>query len=155
MAGTGGPDVGAFTASVNFPGAFTWTNESSVPAVIPRSQNLPITWTGGGDGLVAVSGFSGSQVGGTQTNPIYEVAGFICTAQASAGNLSVPSAVLQQLPQVSGDVTSGSIGTVSVLAIPDAGRGQGVFSAPLTAGGNVDFSYFSYAVGSSKNVGFN
>ena len=154
-AGAGGPDVGAFTANINFPGTFTWTNESSVPAVVPRSQNLPITWTGGGEGLVTISGFAGSQVGGTQTNPIYDVAGFTCIAQASAGNFSVPSAVLQQLPQVSGDVASGAIGNLSVLAIPDAGRGQGVFSAPLTAGGNVDFAYFSYAVGSSKTVGFN
>ena len=155
IAGTGGPDVGTFTANINFPGTFTWTNESSVPAVVPRNQNLPITWTGGGDGLVTVGGFAGSQVGGTQTNPIYDVAGFTCIAQASAGNFSVPSAVLQQLPQVSGDVTSGAIVNISVLAIPDASKGQGVFSAPLTAGGNVDFAYFSYAVGSSKTVGFN
>ncbi len=155
IAGSGGPDIGTFTANINFPGAFTWTNEASVPAVVPRSQNLPITWSGGGDGLVTISGFAGSQTGGTQTNPIYDVAGFTCIAQASAGNFSVPSAVLQQLPQVSGDVTSGAIGNLSVFAIPDAGRGQGVFSAPLTAGGNVDFAYFSYAVGSSKTVGFN
>ena len=155
MAGTGGPDIGAFSANINFPGTFTWTNQDSVPAVVPRSQNLPITWSGGGDGLVTISGFAGSQVGGTQTNPIYDVAGFTCIAQASAGNFSVPSGVLQQLPAVSGDVTSGAIGTVGVLAIPDAARGQGVFTAPLAAGGNVDFSYFSYAVGSSKVVGFN
>ncbi len=155
IAGSGGPDVGAFTANINFPGTFTWTNQDSVPAVVPRSQNLPITWTGGGDGLVTISGFAGSQTGGTPTNPIYDVAGFTCIAQASAGNFSVPSAVLQQLPQTSGDVTSGSIGNLSVFAIPDASKGQGVFSAPLTAGGNVDFAYFSYAVGSSKTVGFN
>ncbi|MGH9657591.1 MAG: hypothetical protein ACRD96_03545 [Bryobacteraceae bacterium] len=94
IAGTGGADVGAFTASVNFPGAFTWTNESSVAAVVPRSQNLPITWTGGGEGLVLISGFAGAQVGGTPTNPIFDVAGFTCTAQASAGNFSVQSSVL-------------------------------------------------------------
>jgi uncharacterized protein (TIGR03437 family) len=155
IAGAGGADVGAFTASLNFPGAFTWTNESSVPAVVPRGQNLPIAWSGGGEGLVMISGFAGSQVGGTQTNPIYDVAGFTCIAQASAGNFSVPSGVLQQLPQVSGDITTGAIGNLSVLAIPDASRGQGVFSAPLTAGGNVDFAYASYAVGTSKMVGFN
>lgn len=155
MAGSGGPDVGAFTANINVPGAFTWTNETSVPAVVPRSQNLPITWTGGGDGLVTIFGFAGSTTAGTQTSPIFDVAGFTCIAQASAGNFSVPSSVLQQLPQVSGDVNSGAIGSISVLAIPDASKGQGVFSAPLAAGGNVDFAYFSYAVGSSKTVGFN
>lgn len=155
IAGTGGPDVGAFSTSITFPGAFTWTNEASIPAVIPRSQNLPITWSGGGDGLVTVAGFAGAQVGGTQTNPIYDVAGFTCIALASAGNLTVPSSVLQQLPQVSADVTSGGIGNLSVITIPDASRGQGVFTAPLTAGGNIDFGYLTYAVGSSKTVGYN
>jgi uncharacterized protein (TIGR03437 family) len=150
ITGPGGADVGAFSASVNFPGAFTWTNESSVPNVIPRGQNLNITWTGGGDGLVTVSGFAGSQAGGTQQNPIYDVAGFTCTAQASAGNLTVPSSVLQQMPQVTGDITSGSIGNIQVLAVPDPSRGQGVFNAP-----NVDIAFFTYASGSGKSVGFN
>jgi len=155
IAGTGGADIGSFSASINFPGAFTWTNESAVPAVIPRGQNLPIAWSGGGDGLVAVTGVAGSQVGGSQTNPIFEVAGFSCIAQASAGSLTVPSSVLQQLPQVSGDITSGGIGSLAVLAVADPSRGQGVFTAPLTAGGSVDFASFSYSSGSSKTVGFN
>lgn len=155
IAGTGGADVGAFSASIDFPGAFTWTNEGSIPAVIPRSQNLPITWTGGGNGLVSVSGYGGTQVGGTQTNPIIEATVFYCIARASAGTLTVPSSVLQQLPLVSGDLSGGSIGTIAVLASPDPTTGQGIFQAPLTAGGNVDFAFFSYLAGSSKTVGFN
>ncbi len=156
IAGTGGPDVGAFSASIAFPGAFTWTNENSVPAVVSRSQNLPVTWMGGGDGLVFINGFAGMQVaGGTLTNPIFDVAVFTCFAQASAGNFTIPSSVLQQLPQVSADPTSGAIGNILVGAIPDTTRGQGVFSAPLTAGGSIDFGYFSYLVGTSKTVGFN
>ena len=155
IAGAGGADVGAFSASVNFPGGFSWTNESAVPAVIPRSQNLPITWSGGGDGLVTVTGFAGNQVGGSQTNPTYDVTLFTCIAQASAGNLTVPSSVLQQLPVVSGDITSGAIGFMSVMATSDPSKGQGVFSAPLTAGGNVDIASFSYETGSSKLVGYN
>jgi uncharacterized protein (TIGR03437 family) len=155
IAGTGGPDVGAFSASVNFPGAFTWTNEASVPAVIPRSQNLPITWSGGGDGLVTITGFSGSQAGGSQTNPIFDVTLFSCVAQAAAGSFTVPSSVLQQLPAASGDITSGGIGFLAVLAVADASKNQGVFTAPLTAGGNVDFAAFSYATGPSKSVGYN
>jgi uncharacterized protein (TIGR03437 family) len=155
ITGPGGPDVGAFTAMINFPGAFTWTNESAVPAVIPRSQNLPITWTGGGDGLVSIIGFGGARVGGTDTSPIVDATVFTCTAQASAGAFSVPSSVLQQLPQVSADPLSGAFGNLSVFATPDASRGQGIFNAPLTAGGNVDFAYFYYSVGSSKLVGYN
>jgi uncharacterized protein (TIGR03437 family) len=155
ITGPGGPDIGPFTASVNFPGAFEWTNEASVPAVIPRGQNLPITWTGGGDGLVVVLGFAGALVSGQPVIGIYDVSGFVCTALASAGSLSVPSSAMQRLPQVSADVTSGAIGSFSVYAIPDPSRGQGVFTAPLTAGGNVDFSYFTYATGTLKLVGYN
>ncbi len=155
IAGPGGPDIGAFTASVNFPGTFEWTNETSLPAVIPRNQNLPITWAGGGDGLVVVFGFAGTQVSGQPVAGSYDVAGFVCTAQASAGTFSVPPSAMQRLPQVSGDVTSGAIGALSVLAIPDPSRGQGVFTAPLTAGGNVDFSFFTYATGTLKLVGYN
>lgn len=155
IAGTGGSDIGAFTASIDFPGAFTWTNESAIPATVPRNQDRTFTWTGGGDGLVTVSGFAGSQTGGTQTNPIYSVAGFSCIAPASAGTLTVPSSILLQLPVVSSDLLSGSIGNLSVLAVSDTSKGQGVFTAPLTAGGNIDFGYFAYASGSTKTVGFN
>jgi hypothetical protein len=42
-----------------------------------------------------------------------------------------------------------------VMAIPDASRNQGTFTAPLTAGGNVDWAFFSYAIGSSKLTGWN
>lgn len=153
--GTGGPDIGAFEAMTNFPGAFNWTNENAIPATVPRNQNLSVTWTGGGDGLVYVGGYAGLRTGGTEDDPTYDAAGFTCVAQASAGNLSVPSGILQQLPPVSADLTSGSIGVLSVLAVPDPARGQGLFTAPLTAGGNIDFGFFSYATGTTKTVGFN
>ena len=155
MTGPGGPDIGPFTASVNFPGAFEWTNEASLPAVIPRNQDLPLAWTGGGDGLVVVFGFAGTQVSGQPVAGAYDVAGFICTAPASAGTLSVPSSAMQRVPPVSVDVTLGAIGALTILAVPDPTRGQGVFTAPLTAGGNVDFSFFTYAVGTLKLVGYN
>jgi uncharacterized protein (TIGR03437 family) len=155
ITGAGGPDVGAFTATANFPGAFTWTNESAVPAVIPRGQNLNITWTGGGDGVVSVDGIAGRQIGGSQNNPILQATVFFCVAPASAGNLTVPSAILQQLPAISGDILSGEMGLIGVTASSDTSRGQGVFTAPLTAGGNVDIATITYNVGISKSVGFN
>lgn len=155
ITGPGGPAIGPFSASVTIPGTFEWTNESSLPAVIPRSQSLPVTWTGGVDGLVVVIGFAGTQVSGQPVAGIYDVAGFMCTSRASAGNFSVPSAVLQQMPQVSGDVLAGAIGALAVYTVPDASRSQGVFAAPLTAGGNIDFGYFTYAIGTFRLVGYN
>ncbi|MBI2686398.1 MAG: hypothetical protein HYX27_08785 [Acidobacteria bacterium] len=155
ITGPGGPDIGPFTASVNFPGTFEWTNEASLPAVIPRNRNLALTWTGGGDGLVVALGFAGTQVSGQPVSGTYDVAGFVCTVQASAGTLTVPSSAMQRLPQVSGDVTAGVIGTLALYAIPDASRGQGTFTAPLTAGGTIDLGFFQYAAGTLKLVGYN
>lgn len=155
ISGTGGADIGAFSATVDFPGSFTWTNQDSISDPIPRSSGLNITWTGGGSGLVTIAGTALAQSGGDPNNPIYDAAIFYCTAQASAGSFTVPSSVLQQMPVVSSDVSTGTFGTLSVLAIPDASKGQGVFSAPLTAGGTTDQAFFTYTVGSTKLIGYN
>jgi hypothetical protein len=82
-----------------------------------------------------------------------DAAVFVCTAQASAGNFTVPSAVLQQLPAVSADPTTGSLGLLSVVATPSTNTGT--FNAPLTAGGNIENAVFLYLIGASKSVGFN
>ncbi len=151
ITGAGGTDIGAFKASMDFPGSFVWTNQNNIADPIPRGSALPITWTGGGTGLVAIAGAALRQTGGTQQNPIYEATLFSCVAQASAGSFTVPSSVLQQLPVVSNDMTTGSFGNLSVLAIPDVSKGQGVFSA----GGTIDQGFFSYAVGAMKMTGWN
>jgi uncharacterized protein (TIGR03437 family) len=154
MAGTGGADIGAFNASLDVPGAFQWTNEGSLANPIPRSSNMNITWTGGGSGLVTITGTAMAQAGGTETNPIYDATIFSCIAQASAGSFSVPSSVLQQLPAVSSDITTGSMGSLTVMAVSDASKGQGLFTAPLTAGGSIDQGYMSYAIGTLKTTGW-
>jgi uncharacterized protein (TIGR03437 family) len=57
--GTGGKDVGAFTASVSLTAKMNWTNRPAVPATITRSQPLTITWTNGSSGaLVSIIGQS-------------------------------------------------------------------------------------------------
>ncbi len=155
LSGTGGTDIGAFKASVDFPGSFVWSNQDAISDPIPRSSDLRITWTGGGAGLVAIAGVALAQTGGTQQNPIYNATLFSCVAQASAGSFTVPASVLQQLPAVSSDITSGSFGDLSVFAIPDVSKGQGVFSAPLTAGGTTDQAFLSYSIGAMKMTGWN
>ncbi len=150
--GTGGADVGAFNVSIAVPTPIDWTNRSSISNV-SRSQNLPITWSGGGSGLVTIVGLSGNQAGGTQTNPIFDVAGFTCIANASAGSFSVPSAVLSQLPASSGDLLSGALGTLTVQSAGPS-DGSGLFSAPLTAGGSTDYGSFVFSIGFTKNVSY-
>jgi hypothetical protein len=78
----------------------------------------------------------------------------VCTEQASKGNFAVPVSILNQLPAVANDVTAGSIGMIGVMAVPDPAKNQGRFTAPLTAGGNLDQGLFSYAIGAMKNTGW-
>ena len=155
VTGPGGPDVGSFSASTNFPGTFTWTNEATIPEAIPRNQDLRITWTGGGDGVVTVQGFAGTVVSGQGLDGSYNVSVFACVAQASAGSLTIPAAVLRRLPQAAGNAASRTIGALMVGTGPDYARGQGVFTAPLTTGGNVDFSFFNYGIATLKLLGYN
>jgi len=155
LSGTGGADVGAFSATVNLPGDFTWTNKNSMPNSIPRAQPLNLTWTGAAGGLVTIAGSAMTQVTGSYTNGIYSATIFNCTVPAAAGNFTVPSSVLQQLPAVSGDATGSSFGILSLIASPDATKGQGTFTAPLSSGGTLDQGILSYGVTFTKTTGYN
>jgi len=89
---TGGADVRAFTATLNFPDPLTWTNRDSIN-VIARSQDLTVRWSGGNPAqewvsIVGVSMRSAPDVG----------AAFVCTERAAAGSFTVPSIVLSALP---------------------------------------------------------
>jgi hypothetical protein len=152
ITGTGGSQVAAFSAALDVPGSFTWTNQNTIPDTIPRSSNLTINWTGGGSGLVTIAGGSLSQTGGTQTAPIYTAGLFSCVAPASAGTFSVPSNILQQIPPAANSAEQGSIGTLTVAAVPDASRGQGQFTAPLVGGGSLDQGFFAYTIGALRTV---
>jgi uncharacterized protein (TIGR03437 family) len=99
---SGGKDVGHFNAVLNLPPAFTWSNASSVTAV-SRSQGVNVTWSGGASGsYVNISGGSSATVNGKALS-----FGFVCLAPVSAGQFTVPPAVLLALP-------ASSNGTLSV-----------------------------------------
>ena len=147
----GGADIAAFTAKMDFPSDLVWTNEN-IADPISRSAPLPIHWTGGGTGLVQITG-----TGLTASTTAATGALFICTAQASAGVFTVPVSVLQQLPVITnqGADGDGTVGTLAVMAITDTGKGQGLFSAPLKAGGTTDQTFLTYSIGTTKMTGFN
>ena len=156
LAGKGGSDVGSFSAAVSLPGDFTWTNEFTIANPIPRASPLTVTWTGGGTGLVSVIGAAGSPTGASVAGSnIYTGFAFNCVAPASAGSLTVPANMLEQLPAVSGDASSTTLGTLSLFVAPDPSAGQGTFTAPLTAGGTIDLGILSYGIGSLKTTGYN
>src|SRR5205085_8916027 len=92
--GAGGADVGPFSVPITIPDTVVWTNQPSLLGVIPRSQDLKITWSGGGpNDVVVIFGFSSSPV-----VPNGLVGEFICTANASDGQFMVPADVLANVP---------------------------------------------------------
>jgi uncharacterized protein (TIGR03437 family) len=87
--GTGGTNVGAFTASISYTSPLAWTNMSGIKTVT-RAGGQPITWTGGApNSYVYISGDSSSSSAS---------ASFTCYAPASAGQFTIPSYVLLALP---------------------------------------------------------
>jgi hypothetical protein len=98
--GSGGADVGPFTAVVDFSDPLlSWTNPD-VATTIDRSQNLKVTWTGGNaDSYVYVTGVSTSKA--TSATPSATL-GFTCLVNASDGQVTVPSYILSALPPGTG-----------------------------------------------------
>jgi len=102
--GTGGPDIGAFSASVSLPPALIWTNQASITTV-NRSAGQLITWSGGDpNGSVIISGESFVE----SLSGNYTVAIFECLAKTSAGSFTIPPIVTLSLPP------SGSIEGISL-----------------------------------------
>jgi hypothetical protein len=113
---TGGKDVDAFSASLNFPIAEAFTN-LPVPAPIAISRTgQTVNWTGGSSShYITISGSSGNAI-------------FVCNAPSAPGTFTVPPYVLLPL--------SGS-GTLSVRIA--------TYPQPLTIPG-VDAAYiYGYA----------
>jgi hypothetical protein len=97
--GSGGANVGPFTAMITFPNPpLTWTNQSAA-ATVTRSAGLSVTWTGGASGTFVEIGGSSSATAGSAYGY------FTCIAPVSAGSFTVPSYVLAALPAGMGSVT--------------------------------------------------
>jgi uncharacterized protein (TIGR03437 family) len=89
--GSGGKDVGPFTASISYSNPLVWTNMSSITS-ISRSQGVTINWTGGASGTyVFIDGSSTNASGSLSVT-------FECYAPVSANQFTVPSYVLLALP---------------------------------------------------------
>jgi len=150
LTGPGGADIGPFEASVTVPAPFVWTNRDGI-STITRSQGLALTWSGGA-GVMIISGVSARRVGGTEDNPDYDGAAFVCFANAGAGNFTVPASILNQLPE-SGDVMTGA--GLGFLFLSNSGPVEGGrFNAPLRAGGQAEYAVFEYDISSSKMVSY-
>lgn len=141
LRGVGGKGVGAFNASVTL--GPTLTVSPALPSTVLRSAGLTVNWTGGNaSDLVEILG-SSSTTSGTGLKQTVTSATFVCTTTAGNRTFTVPASILTQLP-ASTDANGG------FLAVASAGtptNGNGLFTAPLTAGGSIDTGFFLGFVG--------
>ncbi len=148
ISGAGGADVGPFSASAVLDAPITIT--SGVPApygsvtavLLRRDQDLTITWTGGGTDWVQVIGSSSAPV--ATTTPTLDTEIFACTTTADKGTITVPAAVLSRLPV--SPTNPNSANQLFVISRSPASATNGVFTAPLTAGGTTDTAIFYAAM---------
>ena len=116
----GGKDMSAFNGAIDVPAAhFVWTNIPDVKTPIDRTQDLVIRWTGGAPGS-QVTVTSAGLANGVDT-------AFQCAAPVSAGQITVPSYILLQLPptvnaQLGGQLT---VGDASVTVFTTSGLDLG------------------------------
>jgi uncharacterized protein (TIGR03437 family) len=139
--GSGGTQVGAFSAKLTIPsGTVVWTNESAV-SNIPRSKDLTVTWSGGAAGGTVVI-FGGSDDPSTLAG-----ADFQCVTDAGAGTFTVPAWLLSALPASGKDpsvgVPVGFLTLASTLAQPTRFEAKGI-----------DAGFFIWAELQTKTVVF-
>src|SRR5579871_1580426 len=150
VAGAGGADVGAFSSSINIHQPLSVTG--GLPSTVNRSQNLTLNWTGSGSGdVVIIAGTSSVLVSGTPQNGTFNTGTFVCTTTGDKQTFTVPSSILLQLPaSPAGGAPGSSVGTLEVFSTSTPTTGNGLFTAPLTAGGNTDFALFTAGIGTTS-----
>lgn len=149
--GSGGPDIGPFTASLSakLSTPLAWTNRSTITAV-DRANGQLITWTGGIPGsYVSIFGYSFA----VEYSPLAQGAKvytyFTCSAPVSAGQFTIPAAVTEGLLPTGATLGAGlsPTGNGSLYVVNEISQ---QFSAP-----GLDLGLLLFGVGSGVSVPFN
>lgn len=124
ITGSGGADVGAFTASLTVPPALTWTNETTIAASpVVRGNPLTLTWTGGDPTSFAY--IIGASVNPTASNG--EIgATFYCVAPIGPGSFTIPGAVTLSLPATAKGVDNFGFLDVGSISTPTTFTASGL-----------------------------
>jgi hypothetical protein len=137
VTGTGGADVGSFSATFTIPALPTLVSPVN-NATVTRSGGMTATWTGG-SGNVLIEVYSATD------NTFTNGAAAVCTVPASAGTFTIPPSVLLTLPagnsagfifstatEAPFTATGLNAGIISVDRYNDAGFGYGWGSGGFT-----------------------
>lgn len=123
LAGPGGADVGAFTGTLNIGPELVVTNNPDDLKVINRGSGVTLRWTGG-------EPYTLLTISGSSVVSLSEAAGFVCITDTSAGQFTVPSSVLAQLP-ASPAIGAGGFNFVTRGALSVTAFGKGArFASP-------------------------
>ena len=141
ITGSGGPDIGPFTATNVFPASFTPTNIASI-TTIDHTQPLTITWTESGVDVAEINIDTSATAGSSGGELIEHNVAVECHVDASLGTYTIPAAALSKL------LLSSNISEIQVIGLTE----KNVFTAALVAGGQIDYGYFSYEPGNYANV---
>jgi hypothetical protein len=92
--GAGGSNIGAFTWNLALPANVV---PSNLPSTVDLSQNLTLTWSGGAAfPIVVIFGYAGVPLNASGSESSFSE--FVCTANGSAGQFTIPSAMLNLIP---------------------------------------------------------
>jgi hypothetical protein len=113
--GAGGTETGAVSGSLSIAPNLTWTNRDQI-SMVNRSQGLTVNWSGANSDLtVAVAG-------GNVDLPTNSTAIFFCSAPAGATSLTVPAAILANVPPTRTNILqSKSVVYVGTLPLGNGG----------------------------------
>jgi len=125
MIGSGGKDVGAFSATLTVGSHLAISNKSAL-ATVDRTKPLTVTWTGGTAGkYVLIAGYTPS----AYTNGSYmPTAYFTCAEDGGKGTFTIPSYILSSM-----SATAGGKGVLGIAPNP--------LSNQITIPG-IDLAYF-------------
>jgi len=146
--GAGGADVKGFNFNLTLPPPLNWTNMNSVGPVV-RANGQLVTWTGGDpNGVVTISG--DSLVISTSGNGSSAVGAFFtCHAPDSAGQFTIPAAVLLTLP------SSTAITVAPGISIDAGSLSLGSSSQPVQfSATGINLGYAGSSVTSSITVAY-
>jgi hypothetical protein len=123
LAAPGGADVGAFTSTLDIVPDLVVTNNPDDFKVLDRANGVTLRWTGGEP--YSILSISGSSVVSQS-----QAAAFVCIVSTSAGQFTVPSSVLAQLP-ASATLGAGGFSFVTRGSLSVAASGKGArFASP-------------------------
>jgi uncharacterized protein (TIGR03437 family) len=119
VTGSGGSDVGPFSASVNLAPAATWTNRSAFTVPLSPSNPLTFTWSGADP-----TGYVTLRI--ASANAIYN-SEMRCNAAASAGSFTIPAWLASAI--YAGPVTVSLTSNSATVAFTATGLDAGIVTA--------------------------